>query len=46
MIDGGLNSENGKRKARVVVRRFHHARDDPQPADVSGGYEVKSMLAS
>ena len=30
---------------RVVVRRFHHARDDPQPADVPGGCEVKSTLA-
>ena len=29
----------------MVVRRFHHARDDPQPAAVPGGCEVKSTLA-
>ena len=30
---------------RVVVRRFHHTRDDPQPAAVPGGCEVQSTLA-
>ena len=29
---------------RVVVRRFHHARDDPPPAKVPGGRVVKSAL--
>ena len=30
---------------RVVVRLFHHARDDPPPAKVPGGRVVKSAQA-
>jgi hypothetical protein len=30
---------------RVVVRRFHNARDDPPPAKVLGGREINSAQA-
>ena len=30
---------------RVVVRRFHHERDDPPPAKVPGGRAVESAQA-